>query len=211
MEKFIHEIFYLHFASRDETLKKSASNTIVKIGASETLLLLETVGMEVSNITEDKRLPSSVLEILGAFIDKHYITLTHMLPVVIEVILRALDPHDPGLRKSCIDRASDSFQKLVVNLPMVAFHHGKQRLALGTTEGTIIVYDLRTATRSKVFEEHKGGITSVEFNKSGALLASYCMEDNTVRTWKVDSGSFLGNLLSKSTSKSVKVIELHPV
>jgi len=93
----------------DATLKEWAKHAIVKIGRCESLLLLETVGMEVTNVNEDKRLPSSILDVLGVFIDKHYVHLTHMLPVVIEVILRALDPHDPGLRKSCIEKASDSF------------------------------------------------------------------------------------------------------
>jgi WD40 repeat protein len=37
---------------------------------------------------------------------------------------------------------------------MVAFHHKKQKIAVGTTEGTIVIYDLRTASRFKVFEEH---------------------------------------------------------
>ena len=94
---------------------------------------------------------------------------------------------------------------------MVAFHHGKQRIALGTTEGNIFVYDLRTATRTKVFEEHKGAIIAVEFNKAGTMLASYCREDHSVRTWKVESGGFLSGLLSKSSSKSAQLIELHPV
>lgn len=45
-----------------------------------------------------------------------------------------------------------NLSELVRIFPMVAFHAATQRLAVGTTNGLIIIYDLRTATRIAVLE-----------------------------------------------------------
>ena len=47
---------------------------------------------------------------------------------------------------------------LVKILAMVNFHHESQRVAVGTHEGPIAIYDMRTAMKSKILEHHLGNI-----------------------------------------------------
>lgn len=73
---------------------------------------------------------------------------------------------------------------------MVSFHVDSQRLAIGMPEGAIVVYDIKTATKHKVFERHAGNVTCVAFDARGELLASYSAIDATVRLWKLVSTGF---------------------
>ena len=69
------------------------------------------------------------------------------LPVVVHAVLRPLDPSVPMLREGCLHASTTAIRELVKRYPMMAFHQGTQRLAVGTTEGVVIIYDLKTATK----------------------------------------------------------------
>jgi WD40 repeat protein len=60
-----------------------------------------------------------------------------------------------------------------------------QRLAVGTHEGAVIMYDLKTAIRLFVLEGHKKAITAVSFSPDGRRLVTLSMEESTVLVWKV--------------------------
>lgn len=83
---------------------------------------------------------------------------------------------------------------LVKQYPMVSFHQESQRLAIGTKDSVIIIYDLKTASRWHILEVymkfiffflilikgHHSAITAVSFVTNGKILASYSIEDNEV-------------------------------
>lgn len=79
---------------------------------------------------------------------------------------------------------------------MVSFHQDSQRLAVGTSENVIIIYDLKTATRWHVLEGHKNAVSAVAFNENGKALASYSILETTVRIWHTGT-SFFGILGSQ--------------
>lgn len=93
---------------------------------------------------------------------------------------------------------------LVKMFPMVDFHHESQRLAVGTHEGPIAIYDMRTAMKWKILEGHQGNITCLAFDSKGNMLASYSAVDRTLQLWKVSSTGFFSTIIggtSKSTNK----------
>jgi len=47
---------------------------------------------------------------------------------------------------------------------MIAFHSATQRLAVGTVEGPIGIYDVRTPAKIEIFEGHTGCITCLGFD-----------------------------------------------
>ena len=67
-------------------------------------------------------------------------------------MVKCLDPNQPHIRDALNQIVTVNFAELVKMYPNVAFHHGLQRLAVGTIEGTIVVYDLRTGTKVQVME-----------------------------------------------------------
>jgi WD repeat-containing protein 7 len=62
-----------------------------------------------------------------------------------------------------------------------------QRLAVGTSEGAIIMYDLKTATRLYVLENHKKRLASCTFSPDGRRLVTVSLEEGLVLVWKVGS------------------------
>lgn len=76
---------------------------------------------------------------------------------------------------------------LDIRFPTVDFHKATQRLALGTNEGAVIMYDLKTATRLYVLEGHKKRLTAVSFSPDGRRLVTASLDESVVMVWKVGS------------------------
>ena len=79
---------------------------------------------------------------------------------------------------------------------MVSFHHDSQRLAVGSTDNIIVIYDLKTASRWHVLEGHKQAVSAVAFSDNGKVLSSYSINDASVRIWMTGT-SFFGILGSR--------------
>lgn len=62
-----------------------------------------------------------------------------------------------------------------------------QRLAVGTSEGAIVMYDLKSAIRLYVLEGHKKGISACSFSPDGRRLVTLSLEESVVQVWKVGS------------------------
>jgi WD40 repeat protein len=91
--------------------------------------------------------------------------------------------------------------------PMVAFHHESQRLAVGTYDGVIAIYDVRTSAKWKILEKHDGNVTCLTFDSKGNLLASYSAVDSTVKLWKVGNTGFFSTIMG-GTGKCSKDVAL---
>ena len=64
---------------------------------------------------------------------------------------------------------------------------GSQRLVVGTSEGAVVMYDLKTATRLYVLEGHKKRTTACSFSPDGRRLVTVSLEECAVLVWKVGS------------------------
>lgn len=62
-----------------------------------------------------------------------------------------------------------------------------QRLAVGTSEGAMVMYDLNTAIRLYVLEGHKKRIAACSFSPDGRRLVTLSLEESVVLVWKVGS------------------------
>jgi WD repeat-containing protein 7 len=62
-----------------------------------------------------------------------------------------------------------------------------QRLAVGTNEGAVVMYDLKTAIRLYVLDGHKKPITACSFSTDGRRLVTISLEESLVLVWKVGS------------------------
>lgn len=60
-----------------------------------------------------------------------------------------------------------------------------QRLAVGTGEGAIVMYDVKTATCLYVLECHRQGLAACSFSPDGHRLVSVSLEEGVVFVWKV--------------------------
>lgn len=60
-----------------------------------------------------------------------------------------------------------------------------QKLAVGTSEGAIVMYDLKTGTRLYVLEGHKTRPSSISFSPDGRRLVTTAIDEGVVLVWKV--------------------------
>ena len=74
------------------------------------------------------------------------------LPRLVEAVVHSLDPNVPSLRDSCLKAATSVLHSIVSKFPMISFHQETQRLAVGTNRGSIIIYDLKSASRVHVLD-----------------------------------------------------------
>jgi WD40 repeat protein len=98
----------------------------------------------------------AAISLLGSLVKQDPISLLPLLPRLVETVVRSLDPHLPYLRDSCLQATTKVLHTLVSQYPMISFHQDSQRLAVGTNDNVIVIYDLKTATRWHVLEVRKG-------------------------------------------------------
>ena len=75
----------------------------------------------------------------------------------------------------------------------------KKKYAVGTDEQAIFFYDLKSANKWKILEGHEAPTTTLCFNNSGRLLASFSNRDASLRVWKIDAGGFLSNIINNTS------------
>ncbi|EEA07028.1 uncharacterized protein CMU_034140 [Cryptosporidium muris RN66] len=126
--------------------------------------------------------------------------------VAVDIAIGFLDPLDSVLRKGTIAAVTSVLYHLVKTFPMIAFHQHTQRLAIGHQK-SILIYDLRTATKWRVLQGHKGAVDALCFDKGGEFLASYSITERSLRLWQCTQSGLLGGLLGISGS-CIKFIQL---
>ncbi|KAJ3270411.1 hypothetical protein HK104_004935 [Borealophlyctis nickersoniae] len=170
-----------------------ARQAIVQIASVNTSLFVGTVTFDLMH-SRSAGERASGLKLLGMFIAKKPLVLYPHLHRIVESMVKCLDPNLPQIRDSLQQIVTVNFAELVKMYPNVAFHHGLQRLAVGTVESVCVVWDLRTATKVQVLEGHKKPVTAVSFSPDGKLIATFSLEENCVQLWQPSSG-FLGSLV----------------
>lgn len=58
---------------------------------------------------------------------------------------------------------------------------------MGTNEGAVIMYDLKTASRLYVLEPHHKAVSAVSFAPDGRRLVTVSLEESDATVWKVGS------------------------
>ncbi|KAJ1613604.1 WD repeat protein [Cryptosporidium canis] len=131
------------------------------------------------------------------------------LNMVVDISIGFLDPLDSTLRKGTITAVTSVLFILVSAFPMITFHQNTQRFAIGF-DRSIIVYDLRTATKWRVLQGHTHQVDALCFNKEGEFLASYSIAERALRIWQCTQSGLLGGLLGIS-GNCIKTIDLSEI
>eukprot|EP01125_Pyxidicula_operculata_P017167 TRINITY_DN5990_c0_g1_i2.p1 TRINITY_DN5990_c0_g1~~TRINITY_DN5990_c0_g1_i2.p1 ORF type:complete len:1203 (+),score=204.53 TRINITY_DN5990_c0_g1_i2:24-3632(+) len=211
VSEVILKLFKLSILQEPKSLTTTAHHALMLIGSREPTLFIKSLTGKVTNKSQ-KGGPevnpvenANVLNSIGALVKRNPTSLLPALPLLAESVVNSLDPHVPYLRNACLKAATTLVHELVRKYPMIAFHQQSQRLAVGTKEGTILIYDLISATRWFVLEGHKSEVSAVAFENEGDYLVSYSITDAFVKVWKT-SASFFGILGSTpSCSKTINV------
>ncbi|KAF0701388.1 Aste57867_8090 [Aphanomyces stellatus] len=168
-------------------LKQAAMRLLVEVGTCEASFVLSVLQQEMNVSDRSIAYREGVLVYLMTWVNLQYLVMVRHLPAVVDTVLSCLDPTKPDRRKKCLAMSTKCLHDLVKRFPMVDFHKATQRLAVGTMDGVILLYDLRMATKWRVLEGHTCSVGAVSFRKDGAMLISYGAREAMVRWWNIGS------------------------
>ncbi|OQR92812.1 hypothetical protein ACHHYP_03177 [Achlya hypogyna] len=190
-------------------LKQAAMRLLVELGTCEAASVLTVLQHEMSASDRSYAYREGVLVYLMTWVNMQFLLMARHLPAVVETILCCLDPTKPDRRRKCLAMSTKCLHDLVKRFPMVDFHKATQRLAVGTMEGAVLLFDLRTATKWRVLEGHTTGLSAVLFRKDGAMLISYAAREGAIRWWNIAAGGLLS--LLKVQQSCVRQLQLAPL
>lgn len=134
---------------------------------------------------------SKVLVIVGRLVKQIRADFYPELPTLVDAIVKALNPHIPGLRDATLTNGTGLLNLMVSLYPMIAIELNEQRLAVGTRDGLVHVYDLSSATRVHTLTCHAPhAVSAVAFAGQNKVLATYSMETGQVKVWKTTQSLF---------------------
>ncbi|KIY66834.1 WD40 repeat-like protein [Cylindrobasidium torrendii FP15055 ss-10] len=159
---------------------------VLHIATENTPLFMTTLGLDILNPAslEQRR---SVMQIVAFLIRKRPLVLYPNLTKLMEAVVRSLDPNATANRDAVLDAATEIIGHVVKTFPSADFHGGTQRLAVGTGEGAVIMYDLKTAIRLYVLERHSKRLDACSFSPDGRRLVTLSLDESEVVVWKVGS------------------------
>ncbi|EIW52425.1 WD40 repeat-like protein [Trametes versicolor FP-101664 SS1] len=163
-----------------------ARSAVLQIAAGNTPLFMTTLAIDILQPRSVQH-RKSVMQLVIFLIRKKPLVLYSNLPRLVEAIVKSLDPNSSASRDAVLDSATEILSHIVQTFPTVDFHMATQRLAVGTSEGAVVMYDLKTATRLYVLEGHKKRTTACSFSPDGRRLVTMSLEEQDVLVWKVGS------------------------
>ncbi|KAF9207213.1 hypothetical protein BGZ49_000937 [Haplosporangium sp. Z 27] len=193
----LNTLFSMAMDSGNTLVSRRARRAITQIAIINPVLFVATLTQDIL----DAKKPSDkvgLLKLVSIFSRKNPTVLYNGIAKLAEAMVKSLDPTVPQLREALLPVATSSLMDLVHSFPQTDFHVGSQKLAVGTLEGAIIVYDLQTATRWQILEGHHKAVSAVSFSRDGKTIVSCSIKEGTVRFWHPNPGFFgmlIGNTL----------------
>ncbi|OCH87320.1 hypothetical protein OBBRIDRAFT_889871 [Obba rivulosa] len=189
--EMLRALFTLATSTRKDAISPhnigvQARSAVLQIATNNPALFMTTLTIDILHPrTLSHR--KSILQLVIFLIRKKPLTLYSNLPRLVEAVVKSLDPNSTVSRDAVLDSATEILGHVVRTYPTVDFHMATQRLAVGTSEGAVVMYDLKTATRLYVLEGHKKRTTACSFSPDGRRLVTLSLEESLLLVWKVGS------------------------
>lgn len=187
----VQSLFALTLMGDTSSITGMAHHSLMQIGAIETRTFIDALSDIVTRSGSSARDRNEALKLLEDLVTEKAPQVAGEVVKLVEAALNPLDPNLPELRNSCQEQAQAVLKAIIKSFPTVSGHKTAQRLAVGTSKGVILIYDLRTATRWHVLDKgHTGPVTAMAYNAEGDKLASYSLVDGHVVVWATKASFF---------------------
>ncbi|KAL9642834.1 hypothetical protein ABK040_009909 [Willaertia magna] len=172
-------------------LAADSLQAFVNMASADTRLYIEFINNIITNAQQSSTTTlNAAISSLYPIMQKHPKCLMDHLVVVTSLLLKVLDPHLPAIRDVCMANSTNILRFMVEIYPMVSFHQEKQKLAIGSIDGNVVIYDMRTASKWQLFEAHKNcPIHALSFSPNGQYLSSFSSVEKSCKIWNTDGGS----------------------
>ncbi|KAG8342817.1 hypothetical protein ERJ75_000881200 [Trypanosoma vivax] len=180
-----------------DTLASLAFEKDGKIGTSAVKTLLSVASVEGSGFVKDcvkqwydKNVSwrPRIIAFFGSLIEEMPVLAYMSFSIIKEIVLRALDPHNPNKEERCICALPvlRMIRLAVCRLPSVSFQQQMQLLAIGNTEGVVEVIDLKTTALVACFSSHPEAILCLSYSSdtSSHNIAVLSNKMDMVKVWQ---------------------------
>jgi len=194
----INKLFKLSLVKEPQLLAKTAHQALLVIGARDPKNFLDAFDYIYKPNNEHRpELHSHALKTICSLLKKNPTELFPCFSILIDCVIRSLDPNISNLRDKCVRAATSLVQEMVRVYPIISFHQHTQKLAVAIGN-IIIIYDLLSATKWCTLDGHTNTVTAISFSEVGTRLASYSIVDSKFKIWKQNTTfwRFLGNQLT---------------
>ena len=176
-------------------LRSVARQATLRVAKENTPLFMTTLSHDILHARSAAH-ASATMRLVAFMVRRQADLLYPNLPRLAEAVVKSLDPNGGGggMREKVVEAATVMMSELVRSYPSIDFQARLQRLAVGTQEGAVILYDLKTATRLYVVEAHRTPLTACSFSPDGRRLATISLQEGRALIWKV--GSSFGSLFT---------------
>jgi len=147
---------------------------------------------------------NSMLKVLRLLVKTHHKVLAQELSRVVDVVVRCFEPSTPQIREACFKQALQVLHEMCIAYNSMGIFEA--RLAVGTVDGLINIYDLKSATRWQAIPAHPSPVSSIAFSQDGKMLASFSRSEGAIKVFHIGT-SFFG-MLSSSAPKSAGTFEV---
>lgn len=187
--EMLRSIFNLATSSKKESISAQnivpqARQAVLQVVANNTGIFMTTLSLDILH-PQSLEHRKSVLQLVAFLTRKKPLVIYPHLPKLVEAVVKSLDPNSTSNRDAVLDTATEILGHVVKTFPTIDFHMASQRLAVGTSEGAIVMYDLKTATRLYVLESHKQALAACSFSPDGRRLVTVSIQEGVVLVWKV--------------------------
>ena len=161
-----------------------ARQATLQVASDNTPLFMTTLSLDILHARSAAHC-SATMRLVAFMVRKRPLVLYANLPRLAEAVVKSLDPTVTAMREAVVEAATVMIGELVNTYPTIAFHGKQQRLAVGTHEGAVIMYDLKTATRLYVIEGHRRQLSACGFSPDGRRLVTVSVDEGKLLIWKV--------------------------
>lgn len=172
---------------RGLSLRGLARRATLELAAHHSALFMSTLAMDILHATSVEQ-TQVTLRLVAFLIRQKPLALYPSLPRLVEAVVKSLDPTAGATRSAMAKSATLMISALVETYPSIAFHGATQRLAVGTHDGQVVLYDVKTATRLYVLDGHERPVTACSFSPDGRRFLSMSLDDECVLIWRLSTG-----------------------
>ncbi|KAH9175602.1 quinon protein alcohol dehydrogenase-like superfamily [Lactarius sanguifluus] len=179
--EMIRSLFNLATSSKKESITAQnigpqARQAVLHVVTNNTGIFMTTLSLDILH-PQSLEHRKSVLQLVAFLTRKKPLVIYPHLPKLVEAVVKSLDPNSTSNRDAVLDTATE-----------ILGHVVKTAWPWGTSEGAIVMYDLKTATRLYVLESHKQALVVCSFSPDGRRLATVSLQEGVVLVWKVGTG-----------------------
>ncbi|XP_077593722.1 WD repeat-containing protein 7 isoform X3 [Stigmatopora nigra] len=149
------------------------------------------------------RAKTEILRVIEILIEKMPGDVVDLLVEVMDIIMYCIE--GSLVKKKGLQECFPAICKFY----MVGYCDRSHRIAVGARQGSVALYDVRTAKCQNI-HGHKGPITSVSFAPDGRYLATYSNADSHISFWQMNT-SLLGSIGMLNSAPQLRCIKTYQV